>query len=214
MADKKMKTNVILVRNMGKYEVKQRSKDGMFNATALLKQWNDEKGMKKEVTDFFKLKQTKEYLKALEQDSDFLNTGNHPYLKSRGKNGGTWMHPYLFIDFAMWLNPKFKLQVIKFVYDELIKNRHITGIGYKYLSSAVRRLKGDIDYSKMAKGLNYIVFGYHESGIRNKATETQLKELGETQQNLATMVELDFITTFDELMAAMRKIYRKKYLDG
>ena len=40
------------------------------------------------------------------------------YLKTRGKyNGGTWMHPMLFIDFAMWINPSFKYDVLKFVYD-------------------------------------------------------------------------------------------------
>jgi len=49
------------------------------------------------------------------------------YLKSRGKNGGTWMHPILFIDFAMWINPKFKVKVLKFLHDKLIKHRIDTG---------------------------------------------------------------------------------------
>jgi len=31
-----------------------------------------------------------------------------------------WMHPLLFIDFAMWINPTFKVKVLKFVYDEMI----------------------------------------------------------------------------------------------
>lgn len=36
-----MKTNNIMVRPMGQFKVEQRTKDGMFNATALLKQWNE-----------------------------------------------------------------------------------------------------------------------------------------------------------------------------
>ncbi|MBC7407182.1 MAG: KilA-N domain-containing protein [Arcicella sp.] len=34
---------------------------------------------------------------------------------NKGVNAGTWMHPILFIDFAMWINPKFKVKVLKFV---------------------------------------------------------------------------------------------------
>ena len=42
------------------------------------------------------------------------------YTKKRGKNGGTWMHPYLFIDFAMFLSAEFKLQCIKWLHDNLL----------------------------------------------------------------------------------------------
>lgn len=27
----------------------------------------------------------------------------------RGKYGGTWVHPYIFLDFAVWLSPVFKM---------------------------------------------------------------------------------------------------------
>ena len=36
-----MKTNQNMIRKMGDFEVVQRTKDGMFNATGLLKQWNN-----------------------------------------------------------------------------------------------------------------------------------------------------------------------------
>lgn len=39
-----MKTNQIMVRPMGDFEVTQRTKDGFFNATELLKQWNKKAG--------------------------------------------------------------------------------------------------------------------------------------------------------------------------
>ena len=35
-----MKTNQIRIRPMGEFKVTQRTKDGFFNATDLLKQWN------------------------------------------------------------------------------------------------------------------------------------------------------------------------------
>lgn len=94
---------------MGQFEVLQRTKDGMFNATALLNQWNRAAGMKKEMNDYLRLQSTHDFLSALQSEFDFKD-GNSPYLTSRGKySGGTWMTPLLFIDFAMWLNPKFKV---------------------------------------------------------------------------------------------------------
>lgn len=104
-----MKTSVIMTRRMGQFEVLQRTKDGMFNATALLNQWNRAAGMKKEMNDYLRLQSTHDFLSALQSEFDFKD-GNSPYLTSRGKySGGTWMTPLLFIDFAMWLNPKFKV---------------------------------------------------------------------------------------------------------
>ena len=37
-----MKTNQEMIRKMGNFNVIQRTKDGMFNATDLSKQWNDQ----------------------------------------------------------------------------------------------------------------------------------------------------------------------------
>lgn len=131
-----MKTNQVMTRPMGCFKVEQRTKDGMFNATALLRQWNESSGEKKEVTKFFENENTKEFIDALMIEEN-LNTQNSAYLKIRGKHGGTWMHPILFVKFAMWLNPRFEVQVIKFVYDQMIAYRNEAGDAYKELSGAV-----------------------------------------------------------------------------
>lgn len=57
-----MKTNQVMIRPMGEFKVTQRTKDAFFNATDLLKQWNQLKGMKKEVNDYFDLSSTKEFI--------------------------------------------------------------------------------------------------------------------------------------------------------
>ena len=44
-----MKTNQTLTRPMGEFSVYQRTSDGMFNATDLLKQWNETSGQKKQM---------------------------------------------------------------------------------------------------------------------------------------------------------------------
>lgn len=148
-----MITNQVMKRPMGSFLVEQRTKDSMFNATNLLKQWNEASGEKKEITKFFDNDNTKEFISAL-MEEEKLNTQNSAYLKARGKNGGTWMHPILFVKFAMWLNPRFEVQVIKFVYDQMLKYRNDAGDALKgfdvyTVGDLVRNLRGRSELMKL-----------------------------------------------------------------
>lgn len=60
--------NFSLVRQMGSFNVLQRTSDGMFNASSLLKQWNAVKGNKrKKMYDFLSTKPTQEFIQALRE---------------------------------------------------------------------------------------------------------------------------------------------------
>jgi hypothetical protein len=192
-------------RKLGKFDVSQRTQDGYFNATELLKQWNKNSGMQKQMSHFTENQATKEFIETLEID-ELTKERNSVLIQLRGKSGGTWMHPYLFIDFAMWLNPRFKLEVIRFVYDQLIQFRHSAGDNYRGLTSAISRFDG-VNYSQLAKGLNYIVFDRHEEGIRQTATQPQLQQLTELQKQLAFAVDMGYIRSFSELVNEMRRIW-------
>lgn len=179
---------------MGQFDVIQRTSDSMFNATMLLRQWNNYSGQNKEVTKFFENENTKEFITALITEEK-LNTRNSAYLSTRGKNGGTWMHPILFIKFAMWLNPAFEVKVIKFVYDEMIKYRHEAGDEYRALGSAIRKIvPADFMQAAMKKigeALNWVVFNNHESGIRNKfGDEQKQRELSMLEKKVANSEQL------------------------
>lgn len=200
---------------MGSFIVNQRTKDAMFNATHLVKQWNSIKGNpKRDLSKFFESKKVQEFIDELHKDEEFLHTPKVGYVKSkasRGKNAGTWMHPYLFIKLAMWINPKFELHVIKFVYDQLIELRLEAGDQYKGFSKAISTLNPTPkDYSTIAKGLNYIVFGEHETGKRNMGSLDQLKELVDLQKNLAYAIDMRFINSIEELLRHMRQMYAKQ----
>lgn len=211
-----MKTNQILTRTMGSFIVSQRTSDGMFNGTELLKQWNDSGlGSKKEISDYFRLNQTEGYLKALLLEEDFKD-GNSPYLKSRGKYGGTWMHPLLFIDFAMWLNPTFKVKVLKFVYDQLILFRNEAGDNYQELTKQIAKLvKKDLlpdAIKSVARGINYNVFGDHERNIRNKmAEESLMKDLVEFQKKITSLIDEGFLRSLEDVLKYLRLSWRRKY---
>ncbi|MFW5753502.1 MAG: KilA-N domain-containing protein [Marinilabiliaceae bacterium] len=214
-----MKTNQVLTRQMGEFIVHQRTKDGMFNATDLLKQWNAHSGQKKSLDHFFENKATKEFVKTIENEEK-QHTRNSVYLKSRaskGLNAGTWMHPFLFIDFAMWLNPRFKYQVIKFVYDELIKYRHEAGDGYRLMTSSLKKIVPSSELTQriqeVAKAINYIVYDSHAPGIRNhRAEENKARELAEIERDIAKFIDLGFIKNYDALINHLRQRWTDKYV--
>lgn len=205
-----MKTNVVMIRKMGGLNVSQRTEDGMFNATSLAKQYFHSKGIRrgKEVSEFLKLEKTKEFIEALHIE---INDNTRKIvLSKKGKDGGTWMHPYLFIDFAMWLNPTFKVQVLRFVYDELIKNRHDAGDMYRTLSASVAKLKG-CNFSEVAKALQWLIFNRTGKNLRQTATESELKELAETESQLSFAIDRGFIKTYQQLISTMRGMWKDKY---
>ena len=202
---------------MGQFQVQQRTKDGMFNATALLNQWNESKGMKKEINDYLENKNTQEFLTALIKEEN-LDMGNYPYVKSKARadrGGGTWMHPLLFIDFAMWINPTFKVKVLRFVYDQMIKYRNEAGDAYKELSAAIYTI---VDKSQMpsrmaevSKGINYVVFGEHRNMIRNdKGTEQDQRKLYEMERKVASLINDGFLKDHGQVMNYLRKKFQER----
>ena len=210
-----MKTNQNLVRRMGDFEVTQRTSDGMFNATELLKQWNKSNESGKKLDHYFENKATEEFINTIISKEN-LNARNSVYLKSRGINGGTWMNPMLFIDFAMWINPSFKYDVLKFVYDELIKYRNEAGDAYREMSEAVAKLskKGETaqNIAKVAEAINYIAQNDHAKMIRNKADESQMKEYVRIEKEIAMLVSRGFIKSFNALMDFLREEWKMKYV--
>lgn len=204
-----MKTNVIMTRPMGQFEVLQRTNDAMFNASALLSQWNKASGQQKQMTHYTSNNSTKELIEAIENEYE-LKQRNYVLIQSRGKNGGTWMHPLLFIDFAMWINPKFKVKVLRFVYDELIKNRHLAGDSYRSLSASAS-IFPNVNYTQIAKGLNWITFNKHYKDIRNNATYEQLEQLHKVEEQLCFAIDMGLIRDYPSLITTMRKMYNDKY---
>lgn len=212
---------------MGDFKIAQRTKDGYFDANVLLRQWN-ESNSKREINKFLNLSKTKEFIETItEQESPIDKSRLADYqvvIVKKGRNtanGKThdevWMHPYLFIDFAMWINPKFKYEVIKFVYDELVKFRKEAGNDYKEMCASIKSLSNEKDLikniSKVAEALNCIVYGHHIKDIRNKeADEIKIKELVSYQKEVTKLINKKFIKSIDSLMQYLREEYKEKHL--
>lgn len=223
-----MKTVNVLTRKMGDFNVFQRTSDGYFDANELLRQWNAVEGNpERNLKRFLESPKTKEFIDALISDLShgakmrLPDTQVFKIVKSKTLRDGSktigkaWMHPYLFIKFAMWINPKFEVQVIRFVHDQLIDYRDKAGDAYKRMSSALSRI---IEPSRLrdkiqdlARSVDIIIYGLHQSMIRNSVgEEVKAKELMELEIDIAKMIEFGYITTEEQLRDYLYKVLRSK----
>lgn len=231
-----MKSNQEMVRRIEKFSVTQRTSDGFFDGSELLRQWNSVEGnQQRKMARFLEMDTTKEFLTALAIDENErkshgakMHHGDNQQVKTtdliimvKGRNtksGKTpdkvWMNPLLFIKFAMWINPTFEVKVLRFVYDEMIKYRNDAGDAYRELSSAIGKIVPS-DFmpkamQKVAEALNWIVFGNHEKMARNKyGDEHKQRELYQIEKKIADLINEGFIKNYDSLIGYLRKKYQE-----
>lgn len=135
-----MKSEVFMVRNLEGIEVRQSNQTEMFNVTDLVNGFNETRRARglptKDLREYWKNEATKEFIQALEKQS-----GEFPSLLKkvcRGKlNKGTWVHPAIFVDIAMWLNPEFKAKVMMWLADNLLGLRNGSAESYKKMTRAI-----------------------------------------------------------------------------
>lgn len=222
-----MKTNQEMVRYIDNFSVVQRTSDGYFDGSELLRQWNNIEGnTRRRMDKFLESDNTSEFLKALAEDESHrskMTIGtNQLVIKIKGRNtkGGktpdkVWMNPLLFIKFAMWINPTFEVKVLRFVYDEMIRYRNDAGDAYKELSSAVMKIVPK-DFmpkamQKVGEALNWVVFNNHEKMLRNKHGEEQKqRELWQLEKKVADLVNEGFLTDYESLIGYLRIQYQKR----
>lgn len=204
-----MKTSVIMVRPIDGVNVRQDSLTKFFNANDLISVYNQKNSSAKRIQDYFDNEATKRFMDALLQ-SEIQNNAKERELEDlivttkRGKFGGTWMNPYLFIDFAMWLSPEFKVTVLKWVYDNLIAFRIEAGDSFKEVNGAIFNAHPNSPpfiYSNEAKMINKLVFGSPDTGQRNNATEKQLLLLKALQKADVQLIndKLDYFARYEKL---------------
>lgn len=202
-----MKTSVIMIRAMDGVNIRQDSLSKFFNANDLIVIYNEKNNSNKRVQDYFDNEATKRFMEVLLQ-SEIENSADRREFEivktKRGKNGGTWMHPYLFIDFAMWLSPEFKVTVLRWVYDNLIKLRIEAGDSFKEVNESLFNDAPNSPpfvYSNEAKMINKLVFGSPDRGQRNDATEEQLATLKALQRADVKLISqgLDYFNRYEKL---------------
>jgi len=190
-----MKTEVILSRSFLGGNVRQKSKTGMFSATDLQKIANikrTELGLSIfNLSQFLKQKSTLEFIEELQKENERV------IIKGRGRNSSTWVHPLLFIDIAMAIDSKLKIEVYKWLYDELIKYRNDSGDSYKEMSAAIwQRFQNKREFPKyITRVANHIRKSCGVDKWEN-ATEKQLRQRDKIHYSIKTLTNV--LTNTDE----------------
>lgn len=121
--------------------VRQNHKTKMFNANDLHKLASHHRKIEglaaRQIGQYFDLDSTQELIKEVCL-TEVLKLEDVKK-SSRGKSGGTWIHPILFIDMAMWYSPKLKVRVINWVLDGLMEIRDESGDSFKRMNSTLAR---------------------------------------------------------------------------
>lgn len=183
-----MRTPVIMERDFNGTPIRQNSKTEMFKANDLLAAANS-MGLKKQIGNFMHLESTSELVEQVCYEEnlvyeDVLRT-------ARGKNGGTWMHPILFVDFAMWLSPKFKYEVLKWVQDGLLDCRNNSGDSNRMMNKVLAEtfpedFEKPITYARVASQIAAACRVGTGKDKWQTATKDQLELRDKIQNNIAT----------------------------
>lgn len=134
-----MKTTVIMKRELLGMAIRQDSKSGMMNANDLHAIGNAVRKSanlpEKQLASYFNLDSTEELIDQLQMGEGLCM--DEIKVSRRGKDGGTWVNPILFIDMAMWYSPELKVKIIKWAMDGLIMRRNESGDSFKLAMEAL-----------------------------------------------------------------------------
>ena len=184
-----METQVIMRRELFGCEVSQQSKSQFFSATDLVaagNRWRISNGQGLfNMSEWFRSKGTIEFITELESHFGKVK------IASRGKGSQTWVHPLLFIDMALAISPKLKIEVYTWLYDYLLQFRNNSGDSYKRMCGAIY-----LKISNQSKFKEYIIKTALK--IQNacqitdwqKATQSQLQLRDTIHNNIALLSDV------------------------
>lgn len=185
-----MKSEVYLERNLLGGIVRQSNQSEYLNVNDLLlvaNKWrvtNDMQIFKYE--NWYNSSATKEFLTELE-----LQIGKPVIISKRGKTGERWVHPFAFIDLALAINPKLKIDVYSWLYDQLIKFRNNSGDSYKKMCGAL--YENCTNKSNFHRGVSETALLIQKAcNVEDwqKATEEQLKLRDKIHENITLLCDV------------------------
>lgn len=181
-----MKTEVIMKRELFGELISQSSKTEYFSATDLVKAGNKWRILNGHdifvLGSFLNQKGTKEFIEELE-----LKYGKVK-VSGRGRGSHTWVHPLLFIEIALAINPKLKVEVYEWLFDHLIKLRNDSGDSYRKMSAQLYSL-----YSNKKEFPKFIekvaLYIKEQLGVKNwqEATKEHLDKRNKIHHSIITL---------------------------
>jgi len=203
-----------MVRFIDDGEIRQKSKSEMFNATDLLKIINKKRIIDNlyplSMSNYTSAKQNKEFIEALMMEEGLTR---EEVIKTN-KKAGSWVHPLVLIDMALWGYPKLKVAVYKWMYDNLLKYRNDSGDSFKEMNEALDdKFNIGAKYWEYAQVANMIADEIGLKNIKNRwqiATEQQLRYRDYLQHEIIGSANYGNNKTLDECVKKAIDVFRVK----
>lgn len=184
-----MKTAVIMKRELFGMPISQHSKTEYFSATDLTKagnHWRALNGMGPfNEKAWMQNKSTKEFMEELETKYGKVK------ISARGRGQHTWVHPLLFIDMALAISPKLKVETYEWMFDHLIKNRNESGDSYNLMCGALyTRHANKTTFPAYIRGVAKNIQLACQAKDWQTASESQLKARDQIHREVALLCEV------------------------
>lgn len=185
-----MKTEVYLERSLLNGTIRQSNQTGYLSINDLLiaaNKWRIENGMPIFNYDsWHNSTATKDFIFELKKQ-----TTTDVIVSKKGRTGERWCHPYVFIDIALAINPKLKVEVYKWLFDELIKYRNQSCDSYIKMTGAL--YENCTNKSLFHRGVSKTALMIQNAcGVKDwqKATTEQLKKRDKIHENIALLCDV------------------------
>lgn len=233
-----MKTNQLMQVTIGQYTQPIEHKTMMGHLNALWDYGNGLRALKGltplNQNDWLSSQQTRELLLALNRKFNTGNaisedpifetdsrgrtkiseiTKNNPFIRTkRGTGGGTWVHLYLLLDAAAWLDADFKLELYDtFINNKILQWREDGGDEFINLNIAIDAYlpeRGDKDntgiFIQVAKQLKAKILSPDDTW--NTASFPQLEKRAKLEKDLCNYLRLGMIRNYEHLKEVISKI--------
>jgi len=184
-----MVTEVVMKRELFGMEISQKSKTEFFSATDLVKAGNKWRALNEmqgfDLPAYFKQKSTLEFMSELEHKFGVVK------ISAKGRGHHTWVHPFLFIDIALAISPKLKIEAYEWLFDKLIEYRNDSGDSYKKMSGALYQvITNKQSFPKLISDVAKLV--QVECGVSDwqRATQEQLQKRDRIHENISLLTDV------------------------
>jgi len=193
------------------FDVKQDIDTMLYNATDILKAYNEKYWVEKRMDVFTNMNDTKEFIKHLEKEWNLKHGEDGIYEKcftpiktKKWKFGWTRMHSKLLLDMMMWLSPEFKSKAYDFIimWYTLAWKRNELKDWYKSMAKAISEV-GNTNYSQEATMINVLCTGSPATEQRARLWIDKMKQMDDLQRTNASLIKAWI--PFEERREILRK---------
>ena len=136
--------------------------------------------------------------------------------KGKGDGQMWYMNPYLFLVVAMEMSPEVCADVVMWFVDNIVGVRNAAGDAYIEMCSSVSSLISDKSnlkesLSRIAKGINFVVFGVHEEGIRNRASFEELDMIVSIERNISYAIKAGYIKDYNGVINDLGRQWKDRW---